>query len=223
MPDPGQLLPAALVVLMVAVLLWFAFGTQANIRRGNRLLAWLQDGLPVLGPRTTLRWLGSSVAELRIVDPVTPFRKAAVLVVLEPRDLGLLWAVARSRGRRDFVVLRLDLVRAPALRADVVDPQAWTAADARTDEPPPDGRTAWTDASGTPLEIRHEAGADLDALRERWSRLAAVSGRPWRMSVRQTVPHLEIHLLPGEPEARPGSRPLMEVVRQLAKELSASR
>ncbi|MGH2667639.1 MAG: hypothetical protein ACRDH5_00695, partial [bacterium] len=61
-------LPAAstalAVVLLLVVMLWFTWGTQHNISRGNQLLRWLQDGLPLLGRRTTLRWLGSSAAEL---------------------------------------------------------------------------------------------------------------------------------------------------------------
>jgi hypothetical protein len=200
MPDPSALVPAVLLVLMTLVLLWFALGTQRNIGRGNRLLRWLQDGLPALGPKTTLRWLGSSVAELRIAQPRHPYREALVMVVLEPRDLGALWAVARSRGRRDFLILRLSLVRAPLARADLVDPRAWTASDRRPEEPEPQLRESWTDAAGHPVELRHDGRADLAALRGHWDRLAQRSGGVWRLSVRPTVPHLEIHLLAPDPE-----------------------
>jgi len=55
MPDLGSLGPGLLLAVAAVVLLWFTFGTQRNIRRGNRLLRWLQDGLAELGPRTTLR------------------------------------------------------------------------------------------------------------------------------------------------------------------------
>ena len=219
MPDLAPFLPGLAVALMAAVLLWFAFGTQINVRRGNRLLAWLQDGLPLLGPRTTLRWLGSSVAELRIADAAAPFRKAEVLVVLEPRDLGLLWALARRRGRRDFLLLRLDLVRAPRMRADAIDPGAWTAGDRRVDDVPPERRTSWTDGAGASVELVHDTDADLDALRAAWSRMAAVPAQPWRISVRPTVPHLEIHLIPPAPD-KADSRRLMDEVRRLATELS---
>ena len=219
MPDLSPFLPGLAVALMAAVLLWFAFGTQVNVRRGNRLLAWLQDGLPLLGPRTTLRWLGSSVAELQIADPAPPFRKAEVLVVLEPRDLGLLWALARRRGRRDFLVLRLDLVRAPRMRADAIDPGSWTARDVRAGDAPPERRTPWTDGTGAPVELVHDATADLEHLRAAWSRLAAVSARPWRISIRPTVPHLEIHLVPDDP-SRVNSGRLLQEVRRLAEELS---
>jgi hypothetical protein len=220
MPDPGSFLPALLVALMVAVLLWFAFGTQRNIGRGNRLLTWLSDGLPLLGPRTTLRWLGSSVAEMRISQPRHPYREALIMVVLEPRDLGALWALSRSRGRRDFMVFRLSLIRAPAFAVDVIDPAAWTATDRRSDDVPPEERSSWTDAAGRTIEVHHDGQADLAILRSIWDRLGRNSGGAWRISVRPTVPHLEIHLLlPAFDGA--SSRGLLTDVRELAASVSA--
>jgi len=220
MPDPSALVPAVLLLLMTLVLLWFAFGTQRNIGRGNRLLRWLQDGLPALGPKTTLRWLGSSVAELRIAQPRHPYREAQVMVVLEPRDLGALWALARSRGRRDFLILRLSLVRAPLVRADLVSPRAWTARDRRPEEQEPELRESWTDAAGQPVELRHDGRADLASLCGHWDGLARQSGGVWRLSVRPTVPHLEIHLLAPDPE-RAGARALLDEVAVLARALAA--
>jgi hypothetical protein len=54
MPDLSVLLAAFLSAAVVVFLLWFAFGTQGNIRRGNEFLRWLQKGLPVLGKRQIL-------------------------------------------------------------------------------------------------------------------------------------------------------------------------
>src|ERR687895_773469 len=96
----------ALILLLIAVMLVFALGTRRNIRRGNALLTWLQEGLPLLGRKTTFRWLGSTAVVLRILAAKDPFREAEVVVVLEPRDVTLLWAWWRRRGRRGFVVLR---------------------------------------------------------------------------------------------------------------------
>jgi hypothetical protein len=222
MPDLEALAPGLLIAAMAVVLLWFTFGTQANIRRGNRLLAWLQEGLPTLGPTTTLRWLGSSVAELKIVTPSHPFREALVLVVLEPRDLGALWALARSRGRRDFLVLRLSLVRSPLHRADAVDPRAWTASHLADVEDVPERRTSWTDASGTPIELRHDPDVDAAEIERLWDRIGRVSGGTWRISIRPTVPHLELHVLPPDPD-QSSSRELLREVREIANGLIPAR
>jgi len=218
MPDLETLAPGLLIAAMAVVLLWFTFGTQANIRRGNRLLEWLQDGLPTLGPKATLRWLGSSVAELTIVSPAHPFREALVLVVLEPRDLGALWALARSRGRRDFIVLRLSLVRSPLQRADAVDPRAWTAGHLADANDSPAGRTSWTDAAGIPVDLRHEPDFDVAMLERLWEQVRRVSGGAWRISIRPTIPHLEIHLLPPDPD-QSSSRELLSEVREIATSL----
>lgn len=220
MPDLGSFLPGLLVAAVAVVLLWFTFGTQRNISRGNRLLQWLSDGLPELGPRTTLRWLGSSVAELKLVQPRHPYREAVVMVVLEPRDLGALWALSRSRGRRDFIVLRLSLVRAPRIRADLIDPQAWTASDRRADDATPEHEQSWTDASGREIQVRHDGHVDLGQLHGHWDRLGRDSGGAWRLSIRPTVPHLEIHLLPPDPE-QANARHLLREVTELARAVTA--
>src|SRR5436190_18561166 len=64
MPPLEALGPSIGIGLVLLVMLWFALGTQRNIRKGNAVLAWLQGGLPILGRRTTVRWLGSSAVEL---------------------------------------------------------------------------------------------------------------------------------------------------------------
>ena len=98
MSDLTPILLALLTIALLVVLLGFAFGTQRNVRRGNDLLRWLQEGLPLIGERTALKWLGSSAVQLDITKPKTPFSEAQVVVVLEPRDVGWLWAWARSRA-----------------------------------------------------------------------------------------------------------------------------
>jgi hypothetical protein len=54
--------PQYLLVVAVAIVMgWFAFGVIYNLRRGDKLLKWMQTGLPRIGTRTTFRWLGTSV------------------------------------------------------------------------------------------------------------------------------------------------------------------
>ncbi|MGH2820457.1 MAG: hypothetical protein ACRDJ5_07380, partial [Actinomycetota bacterium] len=178
-------------LLLVAFLLWFALGTQRNIRKGNDVLRWLQGGLPELGSRTTLRWLGSSVVELKISQARAPFSEATVMVVLEPRDVSVLWALARARRRRDFLVMRARLRRAPAFeleagragtftgrdRLDRLDPEAWSTG-------------LWEHPS---VEVAHTAEADVAAVRALWDAFGSSSGQAWRISVRRDAPHVEVH------------------------------
>ena len=194
---------AVLVVLLAAVMLWFALGTQRNVRRGNEILRWLQDGLPLLGKRTTMRWLGSSAIVLKIAEAAAPFREAEVVVVLEPRDVAMLWAWSRRRGRRDFVILRGWLRSAPRLELEAGDARGWTGEDRlrRLDE------EAWREAGWGHEHVRASVSPDADPgeARRAWDALDEVSGGVWRISVRREHPHLEVHVIPPDP-ATPARR-----------------
>ena len=188
---------AILIVLLIAVMLWFALGTQRNVRRGNELLRWLQGGLPQLGKRTTMRWLGSSAIVLKIADAAEPFQEAEVVVVLEPRDVAMLWAWSRRRGRRDFVILRGRLPRAPRLELEAGDATGWTGEDRlrRLDE------ASWRDAAWGDDRVRASVSPHTDPseARRAWEALEEVSGGVWRISVRREHPHhLEVHVVPPD-------------------------
>src|ERR1700739_3321310 len=114
------------VLGVIVVVGWFAAATQYNIRKGHAAMRWLQDGLPRVGEKTNLRWLGSSVVELNIQQAKSPFRTATVMVVLEPRDVAPLWAFARLRGRRDLFIFRAVLEKVPRTEFETFDPTSWS-------------------------------------------------------------------------------------------------
>lgn len=116
--------------LGIVLLVWFAVGTQWNVSKGHRVMRWLQGGLPLLGERTTLRWYGSSAIHMQIAKAKDPFREAEVLIILEPRDVSLLWLLARLRGRRDLMIVRGRLRRPPRFELELADPRAWTGREA---------------------------------------------------------------------------------------------
>lgn len=118
-----------LVLFILGVLVvvgWFAAGTHWNVRKGNNAMRWLQDGLSLVGEKTTLRWLGSSAIQLKIEQAKPPFRNAEVLVVLEPRDVSLLWGLARLRGRRDLFIFRARTRTLPGCEFDAFRPDSWS-------------------------------------------------------------------------------------------------
>jgi hypothetical protein len=202
---------ALLVILLIAVMLWFTLGTQRNIRRGNEILRWLQEGLPLLGKRTTMRWLGSSAVVLRIPEAREPFREAEVVVALQPRDVPLLWAASRRRGRRDFLVLRGTLRTAPRFEMEAGDSRGWTGEDRlkRLDS------EEWREAGWQDEHVRAFTSSDADpsAARGAWDALTEASGGVWRLSIRREHPHLEAHVLPPQPGA--SARELIDVFRNV--------
>ena len=213
MPPLEAFGPAIAIGLILVVMLWFALGTQRNIRKGNQLLVWLQGGLPMLGPRTTLRWLGSSAVELGIVDPAAPFRDATIVIVLEPRDVSVLWAYARSRGRRDFIIVRANLRRPPRFSMDVQDPLGWTSGSEPADD---DWQVRdWPDGC-----LAHVGpGADEAAVASTWKQLTNATGGVWRLTIQPVVPHLEVHFRPPAPGAVTADR-VLTPIRELAAGLA---
>lgn len=212
----ASFLPAILLIALLVVMLWFVFGTQRNIRRGNDLLRWLQSGLPVLGRRTTFRWLGSSAAQLRLQQAREPFREAEVVVVLEPRDVSVLWAWARAHRRRDFLILRAELTRPPAFELEAGDSRGWTGTDRlRRLDPAEWEESDWGDEF---LAVRHSGYAHPDMVRQFWDDFAAASGGVWRLSIRQQAPHLEAHMLPPDTTSVKADR-LFALFRELGQRL----
>jgi hypothetical protein len=68
--------------------------------------------------------------------------------------------------------------------------------------------------------VRSDGAADLARLRTAWDRLSGLSGGVWRISVRQLVPHVEVHCL--FPSLETGdARQLLTAVRELAEAVAA--
>lgn len=182
------LVPAILIVLG-----WFAAGILINLRRGDAMLKWMQGGLPRIGERTTLRWLGSSVAELGISKAKAPFRRLDTLLVLAPRDVPWIWLLAHFNGRRDTLILRAHLSAAPRADFDLVDPSSWP------------GKMALKQAAQRGWEIQPYQEMQLAAPRG-FHKLAQlnlaslnlpagkIAAHYWRLSLRREAPHLELHL-----------------------------
>jgi hypothetical protein len=213
MPDASAILSSIAVALLLVIMLSFAIGTQRNVSKGNARLRWLQPALPALGQRTTLRWLGSSVVQLDFVEPLEPFREVSVLVVLEPRDVPFMWLFTRARGRRDTLIFRTSLRRAPRMELEATDAAAWIkAGDAE--------EAAGWPAAAFPAGVVATAAPGSDdasvvAARRAWEALGSVSEGVWRMSIRRTVPHLELHIRPPRDD-RAAPEGMVGAIRDLA-------
>jgi len=182
-----------LTVIVLAVVTWFAGGMIWNIRKGSAAMRWMQGGLPLLGERTTVRWLGTSSVELAIQQAKPPFAQVVLVVFLEPRDVPWLWAVSHSRGRRDTLIVRASLRQTPERELEVLDRRSWSGREALRGVQG-DG---WSELKGAGpggvslLVKRKGGGARGDSLLE----LARGAGmRVRRLSVGCNEPHLELHV-----------------------------
>ncbi len=207
------------VLVVIAVVGWFAVGTQFNVRKGHKVLAWLQQGLKILGEKTTLRWMGSAAIELKIENAREPFRRVEVLAVLEPRDVAPVWWFHHARGRRDLLIARGDLRRRPGFEFELLDPKGWSARGVEQqlrsrnwDPVPLPGALplAAYAAGNTPPAAALLAAADV-------AHCPVV-----RLAIRREAPNLEVHWLLADAQ-KLFAQELMETLRRIPESLVVHR
>jgi hypothetical protein len=172
---------------------WFAAGMIYNLRRGDAILRWMQAGLPLIGPRTTFRWLGSTVAEMGIGQAKRPFRRMDILLVFKPRDVVFLWIASLFQGRDDTLIIRAPLSSVPLLDLELADPKTWTG---RMEIRRLQQRN-WEEQDYQGFKLLAPKGLQGLA-QETLNRLAqpmqAFSGRYVRFGLRREAPHLQVHV-----------------------------
>jgi hypothetical protein len=187
--DSQYILGVAVFIIMG----WFAFGVLFNLRRGDALMKWMQNGLPSIGQRTTFRWLGTSVVELVIAHAKKPFRRLETLLVLKPRDVFWLTIQAYFQGRSDFVIFRAQLTTAALTDLDLIDPTSFSG---RTVLKQLDSQKWVSQAYKGLLLLAPKGLLDLavTTLDKLSSPMEKLSPRYLRLSLRRNEPNLEIHV-----------------------------
>jgi len=191
---------ALFILVILLVVGGFALGTHRNVRRGDDAMRWAQGGLPLVGERTTLHWLGSSVLQLKIQNAKRPFREAEVLFVLEPRDIAPLWLWFRARGRRDLFIFRSRMHHLPGFEFEAFQHRAWSVR----------GREAQLrKQKWQPVPVPEPLLAyapEPSASASRVLELATLSGCPLiRLSIQRNDPNFEVHWPLAELKQLPAS------------------
>jgi hypothetical protein len=207
-----------LVIAVVIIMGWFAFGVIYNLRRGDALLKWMQGGLPGIGQRTTFRWLGTSVAELVIAHAKKPFRRLETLLVLKPRDVFWMTIAAYFQGREDIVIFRAQLSTAPLVDLELVDPKTWSGRNTSQQV----AQRKWQSKTYEGLQLMAPRGL-LDLATTTIDGLAApmhrLSSRYARFSLRRDAPNLELHV-PFPAYRTSDASQYFEALRDLARAIS---
>jgi hypothetical protein len=210
-----------IVVLTLGAVLvvgWFAVGTIWNVRKGSAVMRWMHGGLPLMGERTTVRWLGSTTVEMVIQHANPPFESVTVVVFLEPRDVPWMWALGRRRGRRDTLIVRCGLRDAPRAEVEIVDPASWSGREALRRITPDDWLVRQPSLPGG-LAAYYKTSAALalgDALIE-LAHQAGITVR--RLSVRRRERHVQLHL--AFPSITASARSLFEAIRTISERATA--
>jgi len=212
--DPQYILVVAVIIIMG----WFAIGVIYNLRRGDALLKWIQNGLPNIGQKTTLRWLGTSVAELVIAHAKKPLRRLETLLVLKPRDIFWMTILAFFQGRNDIVIFRAQLTTAPIADLELVDPNTWSGRTALSEI----SQRKWESKTYKDMELLAPRGY-LDMATTTLDRLAIpmenLSPRYARLSLRRDAPNFEVHV-PFPQYRIADAEKYFEALRELARAVS---
>src|SRR5215469_9312384 len=114
LPMVSNYITPTLITLCILLVAWYFLGVWFNHRRGINLARSLHDRLKALGAEElTGRWVNASIFQFAARRATPPIGKLAAIIVLESREIPLIWLFNLLRGRRDLLVLRMDLRSTP--------------------------------------------------------------------------------------------------------------
>jgi len=108
------------IALSIALVVWYFVGAQINRRRARSLVRWIREGVQVFGGQATMRPMGTSGFQVNVEKAKGPFKRVGMMVLLESREMLLLWIFNRLRGQRDLLVLKSDLRTRPKTELEVI-------------------------------------------------------------------------------------------------------
>ena len=119
MKDP---LVTFLFALFFIFFVWYIFGARQNRQRSYRFFRLLRGIFAEeLGARVNFK----SRAEVIVVDPVEPYARANIQLMMEEREILFLWLFTHFlKGKRDRFVLRAEFEKEPANELLVADPNS---------------------------------------------------------------------------------------------------
>jgi len=179
------------IAFCVLLIIWYVVGWQMNRRHGKRLLAWILQGLRAFGDQIIVSRLGTSGFQVNVKKARAPFKGIETTILLQPREILLLWIFNLLRGRTDYLVFKGTLRASPRGGIEVIKKRERLA---RRVLKGLDEKT-WTrqeTASGLVIACRGEKGQQqADAI----SHLVEdLSPRLLRLSLSKQPPHLLLNL-----------------------------
>ena len=188
MSDPGT---QAVIAFCIVLGIWFVVGWQMNRRHGRRLLEWVIRGLRPCGGQITASRLGLSGFQVNVHKAQAPFKSIQSTILLQPREILLLWILNLLRGEPDSFVLNATLRTSPRGEVEVVKKKG------RLAKPLLKGldEETWTSqetSSGLMIASRGKQGRQqADSISHL---LEDLGPRLLRLSLRRKAPHLLVNL-----------------------------
>jgi hypothetical protein len=180
----------AVIAFCALLVVWYIVGWQMNRRRGERLLEWALQGLRAFGDQITVSRLGTSGFQVNVAKAQAPFKKIEATILLQPREILLLWIFNLLRGRKDHLVFKATLRTWP--RGEIEVMKTGRLSGGVLEEL---GEKTWTcqeTAGGLVMAYRGKQGQQqVDAISHLVENLSA---RLLRLSLSKKDPHLLVSL-----------------------------
>jgi hypothetical protein len=181
----------AVIGLSVLLVVWYIVGWQMNRRRGERLLKWVIQGLRAMSNKITVSRLGASGFQVNVGKGQAPFKRIEATILLQPREILLLWIFNLLRGQADALVLKGTLRASPRGEVKVIKKRRRLAG--RVLKELDEG--TWTcqeTANGLVIACRGEKGQhQVDAISHL---VEGLSPHLLRLSLSKKDPHLLVSL-----------------------------
>jgi hypothetical protein len=191
----SDLITPALIAICILFAGWYFLGLWFNRRRGVQLARLLRERLKTLQvEELTGRWVNAAIFQFVAKRAGAPIGKLAALLVLESRELPLIWLANLLRGKHDLLVLRMDLRAAPMAELEAYSQQTRPEREVRQRI----AEQSWEHVTMDDYMIYHqqEAAQLLEALTpllKKW--------QPYlqRVSISSSSPHLLLSFSPAPP------------------------
>jgi hypothetical protein len=116
----SDLTTQAVIAFCILLIIWYVVGWQMNRRRGRRLLEWTVQGLRAFDGQITVSRLGTSGFQVNMTKAQPPFKRIEATILLESRELLLLWIFHLLRGEGDYLVFKSTLRASPRGEVEMV-------------------------------------------------------------------------------------------------------
>jgi hypothetical protein len=179
------------IAFCALLVVWYIVGWQMNRRHGGRLLGWVLQGLRAFGDQITVGRLGLSGFQVNVKKAQVPFKRIETTILLQPREILLLWIFNLLRRRTDYLVFKGTLRASPRGEVEVIKKRGRLAG--RVLKGLNEG--TWTrqeTAGGLVMACRGEKGQrQADAISHL---VEGLSPRLLRLSLSKKAPHLLVSL-----------------------------
>jgi hypothetical protein len=116
----SDLTTQAVIAFCILLIIWYVVGWQMNRKRGRRLLEWTVQGLRAFDGQITVSRLGTSGFQVNVRKAQPPFKRIEATILLQPREILLVWIFNLLQGRADYLVFKSTLRASPRGEVEVV-------------------------------------------------------------------------------------------------------